>query len=260
MFKNALITGASAGLGREFARQLAPQCRHLVLVARRRERLEQARVKLLLHQSNLDVHVFEADLSDPAQRVALLEWLETLPFRIDFLINNAGLGDRGLFAESDWEKVRAVIDVNIEALTHLTLLLLPHLRTHPRAAILNVSSAAGMLPLPKMAVYAATKAYVSSFTEALRAELRGSGIRVTQLCPGPVETEFGVVANRGSKRASNPPDQFKVSSGQVVAEALQAVRRDQPRVIPGWLLRACMLLVAALPLLLLRPILNRNAR
>lgn len=260
MLKNALITGASAGLGREFARQLALQCRHLVLVARRRDRLEQTRVQLLLHQSNLDVHVFEADLSDPAQREALEEWLRTLPFRIDFLINNAGIGDHGPFADSDWNKVRSMIHVNIEALTHLTLLLLPHLKIHRQAAILNVSSVVGMLPIPQMAVYAATKAYVSSFSEALRAELRGTNVSVMQLCPGPSETEFGMVAGRGGRRPTNAPEHFKVSPKQVVAEALQGIRRGQARVIPGWLVRVCMLLVAALPLLLLRPILNRNSR
>ncbi len=260
MFRNILITGASAGLGREFARQLAPHCRHLILVARRHDRLDQARAQLLLHHSNLDAHIYEADLADPAQREAFVEWVNGLNFKIDLLINNAGYGDHGPFAESDWDKVRGMIQLNVEALTHLTLRLLPQLKSHPRAAILNVSSIAGMIPLPDTAVYAATKAYVSSFSEALRAELRGTGVGVTQLCPGPVETEFTEVASRGRKRHLTAPEAFMVSPRQVVAEALRAVRADRPRVVPGLLVCVVMLALSALPLLLLRPMLNRAVR
>lgn len=260
MFRNILITGASAGLGVEFGRQLAPKCRHLILVARRYGRLEQIRARLLLHHSNLDVYIYEADLTDPAQREGFVDWMNTLNFKIDLLINNAGFGDHGPFADSEWEKVRGMIQLNIEALTHLTLRLLPQLKSHPRAAVLNVSSVAGMVPLPETAVYAATKAYVSSFSEALRAELRGTGVGVTQLCPGPVETEFTEVAARGRKRNLTAPEAFKVPAQRVVADALRAVNSDRPRVVPGLIVCVVMLALSALPLLLLRPLLNRTVR
>lgn len=260
MFRNILITGASAGLGLEFGRQLAPRCRHLILVARRHDRLVQARARLLLHHSTLDVHIYEADLADPDQRESFIEWMDGLDFKIDLLINNAGLGDHGPFAESDWKKVRGMIQLNIEALTFLTLRLLPQLKSHSRAAILNVSSIAGLIPLPETAVYAATKAYVSSFTEALRAELRGTGVGVTQVCPGPVDTEFTEVAARGRERNLSAPEAFKVSARQVVSDALHAVRHDRPRVVPGLLVCVVMLALSALPLLVLRPMLNRTVR
>src|SRR6202034_803008 len=118
--------------------------------------------------------------------------------RVSLLVNNAGVGDHGLFERSDWPRVKAMIDVNIESLTRLTHALLPDLVRAGRGAILNVSSIASLLPIPKMAVYAATKAYVTSFSEALRAELRGTGVSVTAVCPGPVDTEFFAVAERAN--------------------------------------------------------------
>src|SRR6185295_7557808 len=121
------------------------------------------------------------------------------------LINNAGLGDHGLFESSDWSRIELMLNVNVVALTRLTRALLPEL-IQARGAVLNVSSVASLLPLPKLGVYAATKAYVTSFSEALRAELRGTGVSVTALCPGPVDTEFfGVAERRDSKNTVPAP-------------------------------------------------------
>lgn len=254
----ALITGASAGFGREFARQLAPQASTLILVARRRERLEELKAEVA--RPGLTVHCHVADLADEVQTEAFLASLAASGERVSFLINNAGLGDHGLFESSEWTRVEAMIDVNIKALTRLTHALLPDLVRSGRGAILNVSSIVSLLPLPKMAVYAATKAYVTSFTEAIRAEVRGTGVTVTAVCPGPVDTEFFNVAERPEGEPSPAPELFKVSAEQVVREALDAVARDQPRVIPGWFVWAVMTIAAAVPIVILRLFLNLRGR
>ena len=254
-----LITGASSGLGAEFARQLAPRASTLLLVARRMERLEA--LKRELERPGLTIHCHQADLADRAEVEALIGVLVSAGLEINFLINNAGLGDRGRFENSDWERVRQMLDVNIGALTQLTLALVPMLKAQAGAAILNVSSVASFIPMPKLAVYAATKAYVSSFSEAIRAELRGTGVRVTTLCPGPVSTEFGQAAQRvTSPDAVHPPNGLRVPAEKVVADALQAVEEDRARIVPGWRVALTMGLAAAVPLVLLRYGLNRQAR
>lgn len=254
----ALITGASAGLGVEFARQLAPHATALILAARRADRLETLRAELATTHPSLRVQCYSIDLADPLAVEEFVRWLWDEGYRVDVLINNAGLGDRGSFENSDWVKVKSMLDVNISALTKLTHHLLPMLRGHRHAAILNVSSTVGFLPMPRMAVYAATKAYVTSFSEALRAELRGSGISVTALCPGPVDTEFGAVANRGEAETA-APDFLKVSPERVVRSALRAAAADRARVLPGWQVALIVLTLASLPMFLLRPFLGLAA-
>src|SRR5205807_8955619 len=139
----------------------------------------------------------DIDLANLDQTMQLAALLTSEP--IDFLINNAGIGDHGSFATADPIRVNEQIQVNVLALTTLTRALLPRMIVQKRGAILNVSSSAGFLPLPGIAVYAATKAYVTSFSEAIRAETHGCGITVTALCPGPVHTEFAKAANRQSR-------------------------------------------------------------
>ena len=201
---NVLITGASAGIGREFARQLAFSANSLVLAARRKERLEQLRAELQNCNSQLAVHLRIVDLSEKVQIDQMIEWLDQNKISIDLLINNAGVGDIGDFATSDPERDDQMLLVNMVALTRLTKKLLPQMIERKRGAVLNVGSSAGFLPIPEFAVYAATKAYVTSFSEALRAELRGSGVSVTTLCPGPVHTEFGDVAKRPGGQPATP--------------------------------------------------------
>jgi len=255
----ALITGASSGLGAEFARQLAPVAKTLILVARRTDRLEALAAELARH--GLTIHCRSTDLADKAQLDELIAWLKALDEPVDFLVNNAGLGDHGRFESSDWERVRCMLDVNIGALTRLTHALLPILKAQPRAAILNVSSAAAFVPVPKLGVYAATKAYVSSFTESLRAELRGTRVRVTAVCPGPVPTEFGQAAQRPvDSDPQTTPAFAKTSAQRVVLEALRAVETDRPRVFPGWLTPIVILLIALTPMFILRVLLNRRGR
>jgi uncharacterized protein len=250
---SVLITGASAGIGREFARQLAGHAGSFVLVARRRARLEELRDELTQLDPNLNVHIRITDLSDDRAVIDLFDWLESQELSIDLLVNNAGLGDVGSFATIELQRVKEMLAVNVMALTQLTRLLLPGMIARKRGAILNVSSSAGFLPIAGFAVYAATKAYVTSFSEAIRAELHGTGVTVTSLCPGPVHTEFTDVAHRSSTaREKWSPEFTQVSVEEVVRTALDAVERDKALVIPGLLMKLGMLFVRLTPMPLLR--------
>ncbi len=247
----ALITGASAGIGRELARQLAPLAGTLVLVARRQDRLEALRDELLRANPDLRVHCRSVDLAVPAEVDGLCDFLRGEALDLDLLINNAGFGDNGPFETSEWSKIEQMLQVNVVTLTALCHRLIPTLRHHRPGAILNVSSIASLLPLPAMGVYAATKSYVSSFSESLRAELRGTGISVTYLCPGPVETEFQTVAHREGYQ-HKPPTFVYVPAAEVARTALLAVSRDRARVIPGVWMTLVMMALAILPLFVLR--------
>jgi uncharacterized protein len=249
---SALITGASAGIGRECARQLALRARALVLIARREERLSELRNELQNRNAELNVHTRVVDLSDKSQIDELVRWLEQNKIDIDFLINNAGLGDVGPFATSPPQRNDEMVQVNIVALTKLTRALLPQMIARKRGAILNVSSSAGFLPIPEFNVYAATKAYVTSFSEALRAEVRGKGITATALCPGPVHTEFGDVAARAGNRPTSGPGFSYVSVEQTAREALAAIEAGKPLVIPGLVMKLGMFLVRITPMSILR--------
>jgi uncharacterized protein len=256
-----LITGASAGIGREFARQLAPTVNTMILVARRNDRLEALELELKIVNPRLEVFCRQLDLRDQAALERFCNWLDESGLTVDLLVNNAGIGDRGAFIDSEWERVHAMLQVNIETLTYLTYRILSSMRKSGCGAILNVSSVASLVPVPHLAVYAATKAYVTSFSEALRAELRNANISVTALCPGPVPTEFSDVASRGQQVnvTSSAQDLFTVPVQEVVRRALDAVSRDRARVIPGHLVSLTMTAVAFLPMFLKRLILNAQA-
>jgi short-subunit dehydrogenase len=249
---NALITGASAGIGREFARQLSRCARSLVLVARREQRLNELRDELKQLNPNLAVSTHALDLADLAQLNQLLASLNRENIDIDLLINNAGLGDSGAFAMSDPVRNEQMTVVNIVALTGITRHLLPRMLARRRGGILNVSSSAGFLPIPEFAVYAATKAYVNSFSEALRAELRGTGVSVCALCPGPVHTEFQDVAKRPGAQPDTGPEFVFVPVEQVVRDGLAALEADRPLVIPGFPVKLGMFLVRIMPMPILR--------
>jgi len=257
---NALITGASAGIGREFARQLAPRVRSMILVARRDERLIELADQLQREHPKLVVHIRKVDLADLGQLRAFLESLDRDKLEVDLLINNAGLGDSGPFAESDFDRNREMTVVNVETLTSITRHLLPPMIAKHRGAILNVSSSAGFLPIPGSAVYAATKAYVTSFSEALRAEVRGTGVSVCALCPGPVVTEFQQVAKREGVQPDIGPNFLIVTVEQVVRDALAALEADRPLVVPGFAMKLLMLLARLMPMPILRRVVQTSPR
>lgn len=189
MNKTALITGSSGGIGLELARIHAEKGGNLVLVARSKEKLNKLKEELE-RQHNVLVYTIVKDLSlkDAAREV--YDELMQYNISVDYLINNAGLGDFGLFAESNWDKQENMINLNITALTHFTRLILPDMIKRREGKILNVASTAAFQPGPTMSVYFATKAYVLSFSEAVDNEVREKGITVTALCPGSTESGF----------------------------------------------------------------------
>ena len=261
LYQGALVTGASSGLGEEFARQLAPHCRRLVLVARRQDRLEQLAQELKSGDERLEVLPLAADLASQHDRGELFARLAGTEWAPDLLVNNAGMGDYGDFASADPAKVQAMIDLNISALTHLTHGFLPGMIQAGRGAILNVSSLAGELPMPDFAVYAASKAYVTSFSEALRAELSPRGIDVLAVCPGPVHTEFGARSLRpGEERQAPLREWFYVPREQVVRESLRALRFRRARVFPGWKVALFAAGLSLVPMTVLRCVLACGQR
>ena len=191
--KAALVTGASAGIGSEFARLLAGEGKALLLTARRKDRLD-ALAEELRAARGVRVETVPLDLAEASTPQAIADKAAARGFEIDLLVNNAGFGLRGPFAERPLERQIAMVTVNIAALTHLTGLLLPPMLARGRGGIINVASIAAFQPGPLMSVYYASKAYVLSFSEALDREVRGKGVVVTALCPGLTESEFAEVA------------------------------------------------------------------
>jgi hypothetical protein len=180
----------------------------------------------------------------------------------DLLINNAGMGDYQKFADSDWDKIDNMMQVNMSALTHLTHSLIPQMRERGPGggAIINVSSLASILPMPEFAVYAATKAYVTSFSEALRLELKGDGIPVLALCPGPVHTEFGSVAMPAGADKLPGRELFYVDKAVVVNQALKGLRRHKARVYPGWKVALVAAGISIMPLAVIRFVMSKRLR
>jgi len=185
----ALITGASGGIGYELAKVMAKNGINLVLVARSLGKLEELKQELE-KEFGISVLCLPADLSDTAQCQKLFTEIQNRKMHIDFLVNNAGFGDFGKFAESEWGKTHQMVELNITSLTFLTRLFLPGMLQRKKGKILNVASTAAFQAGPLMAVYYATKAYVLSFSEAIANELEGTGVTVTALCPGPTQSGF----------------------------------------------------------------------
>jgi short-subunit dehydrogenase len=229
----------------------------MILVARREDRLAELRDELQEQHPNLAAQIRQVDLADPAQLQELMEWLDRENINVDLLINNAGLGDSGPFATSDPIRNEQMMLVNVVALTSLTRHILQKMIAKRRGGILNVSSSAGFLPMPEFAVYAATKAYVTSFSEALRAELDGTDISVCALCPGPVRTEFQQIARRPDNQPEIGPKFVLVPVEQVVRDAINGLEADKPIIIPGFAMKLAMLLARLTPMPLLRVLLRR---
>jgi len=243
-----LITGASAGLGVEFARQCAKRGEPLALAARRRERME-----VLGTELGGEVHIFAADLAREGAAASLIAELEAEGLSVGTLINNAGFGLGGRFADRPLGRLSEMIDLNVRTLTELCHLVLPGMRAAGKGAILNVASTAAFQPGPNMAVYYASKAYVLSFTEALHHELKGSGINVSALCPGPTESEFSDVADSHSPTL----ERMKVPAKPVVAAGLKGLDANKAVVIPGFRNKVGAQLSRLLPRSTMRNIIGR---
>jgi len=226
MKKVALVTGASAGLGVEFARQLSKRGHRLVLAARRKDRLD------ALAKELDNARAVAIDLSKPNAAAQLIADLEAAGEQVELLVNNAGFGLIGRFAELDARRERQMIDLNVGTLTDLCRAVAPQMIKRRSGAILNVASTAAFQPGPKMAVYFATKAYVLSLTEALHEELKPHGVRVSCLCPGPTHTEFGQVAGFGGNGAF---DHVAMNAAEVVEQGLAGLDKNQAVVVTGWI-------------------------
>jgi len=224
--KVALITGASAGLGVEFARQLSKRGHALVLVARRKERLE----KLAKELGN--ARAVAIDLSKASAAQKLIADLEANGEQVDLLVNNAGFGLIGRFAELDAKRSRQMIDLNVGVLADLCRAVAPGMIERKSGGIINVASTAAFQPGPKMAVYFATKAFVLSLTEALHEELKPDGVKVSCLCPGPTRTEFGEVAGFGGNGMF---DHVAMGPVEVVEAGLKGLDKNHAVVVPGWM-------------------------
>jgi short-subunit dehydrogenase len=243
-----LVTGASAGIGREFARQLAARASALVLLARRVDRLEQLRTELLARHPQLKVVVvLAADLSDEGDVAGVLARVLQQVGRVDVLVNNAGLGDSALFDRAKWSRTRLVLRTNVVAVAQLSAALVPGMVARGRGGVLNVGSGAGLTVLPNAAAYVGSKHFVDGFSEALRADLAGTGVIVTQVCPGPVDSEFDEVAGSEGGMAGGPPQFLRISAAQCAEEALAGFDRGAALVFPGRAYRVAMRLLTFFP-------------
>jgi len=231
--KTALVTGASSGIGAAFAEALAYRGYNLVLVARSQEKLEKLAEQLQTNHQ-ITAEVIPQDLSVTNAAQTLFNIVTAKEINIDLLINNAGFGDYGVFTESSLDRQLEMIQLNITALTALTHLFLDPMRQQGSGGIINISSIAGFQPLPYLSIYAATKAFVLSFSEALWAENRDTGLTVTCVCPGPTETEFFKVANFPSS-ATESAQQNYTSPEAVVKAALAGFDQQQANVVTGGL-------------------------
>ena len=253
--RTAVVTGASSGIGAEIARELARRGHGLTLVARREDRLKELAAEL----SSVRVEVVPADLTVEADRQKVVDEVAARGLELAVLVNNAGLSTTGLVVESTAEAELRMVKVDVEAVVHLTTLALPGMVERGRGVVLNVASTAAMQPLPGQAGYGASKAFVLSYSRALATELKGTGVTVTALCPGPVPTEFAAAAGW-------TPDQFEkalpsfmyVDADAVARIAVDGADAGKQVVIPGVANRGSALLSKLLPHGALLPVLAKQ--
>jgi short-subunit dehydrogenase len=227
--ETVLVTGASSGIGWELAKCFAADGSRMILVARKRQALE-ALAEELRRAQKTHSEVLPADLSEPGAPARILGHLEAHGVRVDVLVNNAGFGARGGFAQLPLQRQIEMVQVNVTALTHLTGLFLPGMIARRRGGVLNVASTAAFQPGPGMAIYYATKAFVLSFSEAVAEELAGSGVTVSALCPGPTDTNFTAVAG---ERASELFRRAAMSAEAVARAGHEGFRQGRFVVMPG---------------------------
>ena len=252
MWKRALVTGASAGIGREVALQLASEGTELVVVARRGDQLD-----ALAADVSVPCEVLVADLGDLDQLAVVEARLAAETDPIDLLVNNAGFGFQGDFRDLDLERESAVVDVNIRALHRLSHVAASTMAPRGRGGILNVSSIAGFVGSPGTATYAATKAFVTSFTEGLHAELKPLGVHVSALCPGFTRTEF---QEKAEYDTSGLPDVVWQTAAEVAEVGLAGLAANKPVVVPGAKNRVGASMINAMPGAVRRFVVSRLPR
>lgn len=229
--KTALVTGASFGIGEAFAREIARKKIDLVLVARSQDKLQQLATELA-DKYAIATEVISLDLTAPDAGKTLFDNISARGLTIDLLINNAGFGDYGAFGARPLEKQLAMIQLNTSALVELTGLFLPEMKQRGEGAIVNISSIAGFQPIPYMSVYAATKAFVLNFSEAIWAENKDSGVRILAVCPGPTESQFYDRADFPDSMGGMNGDNMD-SAEAVVKKAFEALEKGQSTIVTG---------------------------
>jgi len=233
-----LITGASSGIGAEFARILASRAKRLILVARRKNRLEELKEELQEKNKALEIQLVPCDLTDRAAVDDMLAKVEEESGFVDILINNAGMGSLGSYDLCDWSKIDKMLLLNINSLMYLTHKLLQPMVKNGKGGVLNISSGFGLTWLPGFGAYVGTKHFVTSFTECLRLELVGTGVVVSQVCPGPVATEFeNAMGNFTDLKA---PKIVEISAKQCAKESIQGFARGKAMIVPGFIFRKVM--------------------
>jgi uncharacterized protein len=251
----ALVTGASSGIGAAIAAELASRGYSLALVARREERLRSLATELA-SEHGVEAAVIACDLVDPAERDRLIDELRAGGRAVELLVNNAGFGHQADFARSPPERMVEMVRLNVEAVVDLTSRFLGPMVQKGRGGVINIASTAAFQPLPGSAVYAASKAFVLSFSEAIRTELRGSGVTVTAVCPGPVKTEFTEVAGVGGVEERTPGAVW-MTAEEIARHAVDGAERDRRVVVPGTLNRATALAGQHSPRAVALPLISR---
>jgi short-subunit dehydrogenase len=240
-----LGTGASSGIGLELSKLFASQAKRLVLVARRKERLDARAEELRRAHPSLEVRAEACDLGAPDEAVRLVERLASEGVAIDVLVNNAGVGLMGMLDLAEPARVRAMLDLNVTSLVALTQACVGPMVARGRGGILNISSGAGLTLMPGFAAYVGTKHFVTGFSEALRCDLSGTGVTVTQVCPGPVATEFE--QNAGNFTGMKVPGLIEISAMTCARQAFAGFRRGRAIVVPGLVMKLLLGLVALTP-------------
>ncbi len=256
--RTCIVTGASSGIGEQIARLLAGRGLGVTLVARREDRLRSLAAELA--STGVRAEVVAADLSEPASRAALVGAVAERGLTPDVLVNNAGFSTTGPVHRSDGDREIAMIRTDVEAVAHLCSLFLPGMVERGRGAVLNVASTAAFQPLPGQAGYSASKAFVLAYSRAVHAELKGTGVTMTVLCPGPVETEFAEAAGFGDQSAgsSSLPKVMWVSAEEVARVGVEGMAAGRDVVIPGAANRVGAMAAHLMPKRLLVPLLARQ--
>lgn len=242
---NVLLTGASSGIGRQMALLLAARIKSIVLVARRREKLEQLASELKQRNPSLTVHVLTCDLSKLDETARLADEVERL-VAIDVLINNAGVGDFAIYDRADWTRTHEMITLDVNSLALLTHRFVRGMVERGRGGVLNMSSGYGLGVTPAFAAYIGAKHFVTGFTEALRLDLTGTGVVVSQSAPGPVRTEFASRVNYGEGGDITPGFAY-ISDEKCARISLRGFERGRALILPGWVMKVLYFMIATSP-------------
>jgi uncharacterized protein len=251
----SLVTGASSGIGAAIAKELASRGYSIALVARREERLRSLATDLT-SEHGVAAEAIACDLGDPDERDGLADELRGRGRSVEVLVNNAGFGHQADFATSPRERMVEMVRLNVEAVVDLTSRFMGPMVERGRGTVINIASTAAFQPLPGSAVYAASKSFVLSFSEAIRTELRGSGVTVTAVCPGPVKTEFTEVAGVGGVEERTPGAVW-MSAEDIARHAVDGAAKDRRVVVPGALNRASALAGQHSPRAVALPLISR---